>query len=317
MRVLHITSAYPYSDHGVYGIFVKEQVESLESLGICNEVCFINARQQGSAQYFKSLPQIRRLSQNCDIVHCHHPYSGMAYLLATGGNRPMVYSHLGDIEKPPSLINGLFQKISCARASAVIFKSNPNARRYPDHYYYLPNGVNTEMFRPMDKNEAKRQLGLDVHKKYILFVSAVGTANPVKRYDKYRDAMALLKSPVADVEELVMAGVRRDMTPLYFNACEALLLTSDQEGSPNVVKESLACGVPVVSTDVGNVRLLLKGCRASFVSETGTAENMAALLDQSLRITERNERAMIFEKRLDMKSVAQELTRIYQQIYQK
>jgi len=312
MKILHITSAYPYPQHEVYGIFVKEQIDSLLDLGVQNDVCFINAREKGSLQYLLETGRIRRISQDCDIVHCHHPYSGMAYLLSTLGNRPMVYSHLGDIEKPPSRINGILQNISTHRARAVIFKSNPEARVYPAKYHYLPNGVNTDLFRPMDQREAKEKLGLDPDKKYILFVSAVGTGNRVKRYDKYQEIMQRVKLLGWDVDELVMAGVERVRTSLYFNAADALLLTSDQEGSPNVVKEALACDIPVVSTDVGNVQLMLEGCRASFVSRTGTTENMADLLGQSLRIRERNERSMIFEKGLDMASVARKLGEIYQ-----
>ena len=87
-----------------------------------------------------------------------------------------------------------------------------------------------------------------------------------KRYDIYKKVMELLQSKYnfTTIEELHLVNVSRDLVPYYFNASDLHLLVSDFEGSPNSIKESLACDIPVVSTKVGNVEEMLSGLEFNF-----------------------------------------------------
>ena len=314
MRVLHITNAYPTPSYGAYGIFIKEQIQSLEEKGVKNEVCFINTREKGVNQYILAAPRIRSMVKDCDLVHCHLSYSGMAYLLATGNSKPMVFSSVDDVKNQPRKIDRLFFNILSRVAKAIIFKNDLRIDDKESRFHYLPNGVNTELFQPMDKAIARKKLGLDEQRKYILFVAAAGIKRKEKRYDKYCAVIKHLSEKGNICFPLIMTNIERSQTPYYYNACDALLVTSDYEGSPNMVKEAMACNLPVVSVDVGNVRLMLSHCCASFVSNSGSIVELAELLEKSLKIKERNEREQIFSKQLDMERVADKLVFLYEKV---
>ncbi|HQO10482.1 MAG TPA: glycosyltransferase family 4 protein, partial [Clostridiales bacterium] len=313
------TNAYPTEKYGAFGIFIKEQINSLNALGINNDVFFINAYEKGGAEYLKAVLRLIGKCGKYDIIHCHHSYSGMVYLLSNPFFRkPLVFSNLGDINKQKREIDRrLFHYIS-KKASAVIYKNDMKLiEKESKKFHYIPNGVNTDHFRPIDKSEAKRKLDLDVNKNYALFVSASGTKSGIKRYDKFCDTLNIAEEKGIKLEPLVMTGAERNIVPFYFNAADIMILTSDHEGSPNAVKEAMSCDLAVVSTDVGNVLKMLEGCKASFVAESNTALDLSELVIRSLSIKDRNERETIFKKELDMKSVADRIRALYESVLKK
>ena len=112
----------------------------------------------------------------------------------------------------------------------------------------------------LNKIESKKKVGLDIDKKYILFVSSNFIRNQ-KRYDIYKKTVNILKTIDSKFEELLLINQDREIVPFYFNSSELHLLTSDFEGSPNSVKEALACNLDVISTNVGNVKYLLNNLK--------------------------------------------------------
>ena len=118
-----------------------------------------------------------------------------------------------------------------------------------------------------------------------------------------------------DIEELVMIGVTREEVPYWINASNLHLLTSDQEGSPNSVKECLACGVPVVSTNVGNVEDLLSGVEGCFISAEKDPKELAFLVDKSLKeFPYKSIRDKFISKGFDMDYVAKKIVGLYKEI---
>jgi glycosyltransferase involved in cell wall biosynthesis len=71
--------------------------------------------------------------------------------------------------------------------------------------------------------------------------------------------------------------------PVLMSACDALLFTSMQEGSPNAVKEALACDLPVVSVEVGDVPVRLQGIEGCELCSDERPETIAAALERVLR----------------------------------
>jgi glycosyltransferase involved in cell wall biosynthesis len=182
--------------------------------------------------------------------------------------------------------------------------------------FYLPNGVNTGFFQPSPKAEACSQLNLDPSKKYILFVSS-NFIRKQKRHDIFCDALDILKKKYSldDVEELRLINTKRELVPYFFNAASLHLLTSDFEGSPNSVKEAMACNTPVVTTDVGNVSALLEGVNGSFVAKSNSSEELADLAYTALSNKEISEsRTALIEQKLDIESVAKQLINLYKSL---
>ncbi len=314
MKVLHITNNYPTIQHPIFGIFVKEQIDSLTSKGVINEVFFINGREKGSFEYFKSIIKINILlkEKKYDIIHCHHTFSAMSLILSGGKKRnKVIVSFQSD---PVNEFNGFFFKFIKNKVNLCIFKNNSKLLINNKNGIYLANGVNIIFFKNIDKQECYKFLNLNPTKIYILFVSS-NFIRKEKRYDIFKLVIETLKTKYYwnNIDELLLINVDRSIVPYYFNAASLHLLTSDFEGSPNSVKESMACNIPVVTTPVGNVKEMLSGAENCFVSESFDVEELAFLCDKALK-TKGNPRDLIINKNLDINSVAYKLKSIYENL---
>lgn len=136
------------------------------------------------------------------------------------------------------------------------------------------NGINTSFFIDKGKSESYKKLGLDESKIDSLFVSS-NFFRKQKRYDRFKEVLKILTAQYnwENIEELSLVNAPRDLVSYYFNAANLHLLTSDFEGFPNSVKESLCCNTPVVSTPVGNFAEMLSGAPNCFVTNSLMLEN--------------------------------------------
>ncbi|MBN2789744.1 MAG: glycosyltransferase [Candidatus Delongbacteria bacterium] len=313
MKILHITNAYPTKNYSSFGIFIKEQIDSINSNGYENDVYFINAWEKGKIEYLRNIFKIRKIAKDYEIVHCHHIYSGLVFLLAFT-RKKFVLSLLGDINSGGKLLDKLLLKIVKPFSDIIIYKNANKSWINDKKMLYCPNGVNLDLFYPLDRTSSREKLSLVVNKKYALFVSADGKKNKIKRYDKFVRVIELLNSKDIEIEPLILYGVERSKVPFYYSSSDIMILTSDHEGSPNAVKEAMACNIPVVSTNVGNVADMLSGCNGSFVSKNNSPEDIAELAERSLNTKEYNSRDQLITKELDMLSVAGKIKKIYTRI---
>ncbi len=177
-----------------------------------------------------------------------------------------------------SLPSRLASQLGAVLAGAVSVRSArmrsalwwPPARRRCE---VIGSGVDVARFCPLPRDEARRRrhLPLDGHR--VAFVALRAAARPVKRIALARAAMERLPGVALDVVD----GLPLDEMPWAYAACDALLVTSHAEGSPNCVKEALACARPVVSVDVGDVREVLAGIDNCAVAEATPAALATAL----------------------------------------
>jgi len=174
----------------------------------------------------------------------------------------------------------------------------------------LPNGVDLNLFKPLDKKECRNKLGWDLDKKYILFAS-----NP----DRPEKNFALAKQTIENlnndkIELKVVYDVDHKLMPIYLNAADVLLLTSKWEGSPNIVKEAMACSIPVVATEVGDVKWLLKGLEGCYITSHNfidITDKLSLTLNFNARTTGREK---LIQHGLDSESVAQKIIKVYKNI---
>lgn len=319
MRVLHITNNYPTKKHPIFGVFVKEQIDSLSSQGVENEVLFINGREKGKLEYVRIIQLIRKkLKENhYDLIHCHHALSAMSLILSGGSKKNNI---VVSFQNDP--VNEYGKKIFSfikRKTDGWIFKNNSSLIN-DEYSFYLPNGVNMDFFNSLNKEEAKKKLKFDLNTIHILFVSS-NRIRAQKRNDRFKEVMQILKEKYNynNIKEIQLINTKREEIPLSFKGVDLHLLTSDYEGSPNSVKESMACETPVVSTNVGNVMELLENVNGSYVSNKNTPEDLAKLVDLALKKegVEQNSREELMRLNLDMDSVAIRLMKIYTKIINK
>lgn len=320
MKILFVTNGYPTAKHPEYCVFTKEQIEAVKGLeNINGEVIFINSREHGYFEYIRGLIHFLRKKSEFDVIHCFH---GLTFLLVAlfVRRQPIVVSFLNSIDKEYSEggaiskpLAKLTRKIIRMKNTVFLIFKDRLPEEYSDIGFYLPNGVSLEKFSIISRSDARKALGLPVSGKYILFVSSKDLFRPQKRFDRFLQVIDLVKMRYPNLSVLTLVNEGRNQVSMFFNAADVHLLTSDFEGSPNSVKEAMACGVPVVSTAVGNVEQMLAGVPGCYVDRNFDPYQLAQACIASLdKQTDRDSiRRKILEKHLDDASSAIKLREVY------
>jgi len=201
------------------------------------------------------------------------------------------------------------------RAKRVIVKSQNLFEALPkslrNRATILPNGVNLNEFQVLDKNLCRQQLGWNLDSKILLFNLSSNDNQTVKNYPLAQRTFQKLKKQNLAVELKTMANVNRDTVNVMLNAADCLLVTSLHEGSPNIIKEAMACNLPVVSVPCGDVveRLALTAPGGiGPYEETLLAKEVDAVLEATNRS---NGRTQLLEQGLSTYDVAKKLRAVY------
>ncbi len=255
MRVLVVTNMYPSEEEPQFGSFVKEQIEDLIGLGVEIEVLYFDGRQSWT-RYATAAREIRRRveTDRFDLVHAHYGLCGAA---ALAQRRVPVVTTFHGSDFSGAIPWQVWVSRIVTPLSSPIFVSTVGAMRVPARAAVIPAAVDVALFRPIDRNEARRQLGWPVDARYALFPSSPRVT--LKRADLFEATLREAAAEVPELEGAYLEGYTRERVVLVMNAVDVTVLTSDWEGSPVTVRESLACQTPVVSVAVGDVPRVLSG----------------------------------------------------------
>lgn len=305
MRILVVASY----NKGRFAPFITEQAEALEKQGC--EVRFFGLQGKGVKGYLNNLSALKKTIREFrpDVVHAHYGLSG---LLANLQRRvPVVTTYHGsDINEPKVL---RFSKMAMRLSAWNIFVSKKTVEiaKPTKKYTLLPCGIDLSDLQLTEKTAARQKMNLAADKKYILFAGVFD--NTVKNAPLAKEAVALLDCP--NVELLELKGYSRDEVTLLMCAADAFLMTSFTEGSPQVIKEALACGCPIVSVDVGDVKERTESVDGCFVSQTRGPKELAGLLQKALQFKGKADgREIIVIDGLENHQVARKLINIYQKV---
>ena len=319
MKILEV-SRYKNNFAGHQLPFVTEQGESLRKAGCEINYFLVKGSYIGAVRALKAM--IREFKP--DIVHAHYGLSAITAELQSIA--PVVTTfHNGETH---SWWVNLLCSLFSLRAKHVIYVA-PHIYNMvyfkAKNYSIIPCGVSLDDCFLMDKAEARKQLGWSDDKKYIMFGGA---------FDNLRKNYPLLKEAVdrigSDIEIVEMRGLSRKDCVLRMNACDVFALPTKNEGSPQALKEAMACNCPIVATDVADIKHLLgdvpgyyilpnkKGDAASWKGDEHSAEELAELLRQALAFSGRTEgRKRIVELGYTNELVAKKIIEIYKQILNK
>ena len=324
MKILIVGNNKP----GRFAPFVEEQACALQQLGC--EVVFFGVQGKGVWGYLRCLPALKRAikQHQPDLIHAHYGLSG---LLANLQRRvPVVTTYHGSDINNPNILR--FSKIAMRLSAHNIFVSQRNVTlalspnslityRLKKRYTLLPCGVNIpKPWSEMQTHQVEQltlnqwvQEKLNAGVKHVLFAGAFN--NAVKDPELAKAAIHELESKGVKVELIELKGFNRDQVNALMYNCDALLMTSKTEGSPQVIKEAMACGCPIVSVDVGDVAERVSGVEGCYVVSSREPAAIAKALKQALAFSGKtNGRQRIIEMGLDNEQVAKRLVEIYERL---
>ena len=315
MKILIVAS----DKKGHFAPFIEEQIAALQARGV--QIIRYGVTGHGIMGYLRELPVLRRVirAERPDIVHAHYGLSGLLANLQR--IVPVVTTYHGSDINLPNVLR--FSKIAMRLSSYNIFVSKRNiAIAQPkDKYTLLPCGVNipkpwsemqTQWVEQLTLNQwVQKKLKADV--KHVLFAGAFD--NAVKDASLAKAAINELAIEGVKVELIELKGYNRDQVNALMYNCHALLLTSKTEGSPQVIKEAMACGCPIVSVDVGDVAERVSGVEGCYVVSTREPSAIAEALKKAIAFEGKtNGRERILEMGLSNEQVAAQLIAIYQSL---
>ena len=278
MKILFVSSGN--SKNGISPI-IKNQGESLKEQGL--ELDYFTIKGKGVKGYLKSISTLKgylKDNGSYDVIHAHYWLSAIVASLA--GSKPMVVSLMGDDVKAKRWFKWIIYFFNFFSWSTIIVKSK-------DMYdslglkkaHIVANGIDMNRFKPIDQSVAIKELGWDSEKRHILF-----TSNPQrveKNFKLAKEAVDIINDDSLELHYL--KDIPNEKIFYYYNASDVVVLSSLWEGSPNAIKESMACSRPIVSTDVGDVKDVLSKTAGCYIS-TFEPKDMASKIEKALKFKE-------------------------------
>jgi teichuronic acid biosynthesis glycosyltransferase TuaC len=312
--------------------FVKTQVESLRCAGWEVLLGVVDDRTSMRG----TLRNIHRLRKQAAVTRpglIHAQYGSVTAEVANliKGSLPLVVSFCGDdlLGTPnPGFAWRVREKCARAiglwaamRAAAIIVKSNNLLQALPaklrDKAVVLPNGVDTSWFRPITRDECRARLGWNKQSKVVLFNASRNDNQNSKNPALARAAIEILTKSVPDVFLHTLSNAGQEEVRLTMNAADCLLVTSRHEGSPNIVKEAMACNLPVVSVPCGDVAERLAMTYPGAIcpyNATALAEAIREVLKAGCRS---NGREQLIAQGLTTTRVAERVIQLYCRVQQR
>jgi teichuronic acid biosynthesis glycosyltransferase TuaC len=300
-------------------VFALNECKRLQKFGLESKVFYLDF----SIGIYTILYQILCLKKitreyRPHIVHSHYG-SLNAFICALIKTVPLVITYRGsDLNSSQSdgfvrdKLQKVFSQFAALKADAIICVSKELKQRLwwnTNRAKVITTGVDTDLFTPINKNVARTKLGLSRYDKIVLFVG--GQVPKVKRIDLAKESISQAASLSGHINFIILYG---DITftemPYYYNAADCFLFTSDYEGSPCAIQEAIACGVPIISVDVGDVRERLEGvthCRIVDRNPTIIGKAITNVLTNSKRT---NGPELI--KNLTVENTTQQIVQMYE-----
>ena len=303
---------------------ITAQGQSLIKCGV--DVKYFPIGGKGIGAYIKSIHKLRKhlLRNRFALVHAHYGLSAIVACSACG-KTPLVVSFMGDdllgSNKPNGKITGLsrcFSRLNIFLArhfyDFIIVKSEEMFDRlcHNTRAEIIPNGVDLDVFHPIGRGEAIKKSGFHQNGGNVLFVG-----DPSRPEKNYSLALESVKRAGNNIDLHVIRNKKPSELCSYYNAADAVVITSYHEGSPNIVKEAMACNCPLVSTDIGDVRMLSEGVTGHFLvpfDHDAVARNLISAIRFRSEAGETTGRRRIIELKLDSYSVAERIVSIYKEL---
>ena len=329
MRVLAVTNMYPGPQTPGSGVFVEQQIKGLREIGLDVDVLYVDRYQEGMMVYLRLPKQLRRQINRFqpDVVHCMYGGVMADQVTQAVNDRPTIVTFHGS-DLLGEHLSGTLRKLiagygvraswkAARRADRIITVSKILRDALPrdikrSKVSIIPNGIDLGRFQLLDRHRCRQRLKWDPNRFHILFPANSGDL--VKRPSLAQAAVDSLQGRGIRAEMHYLRGVQNEEVPVWLNASNVLLLTSRHEGSPTIVKEALACNLPVVSVDVGDVSERIKEIEGCFIA-LPEPNDLAAKLSLVHSGKERVDGRDTMEA-FSLECIARQLAVVYDEVFQ-
>jgi glycosyltransferase involved in cell wall biosynthesis len=301
-------------------IFVERQIDSLLAAGVNGRTFHLLSRTSPGVllrEWRRLRAEIREYRP--ELVHAQYG-TVTAFLCVLATRLPLVVTFRGsDLNPDPAkgrlrcALSRLMSQMAAWRAARIICVSQQLVDRLwwgKSKVTIVPSGIDNRVFCPQPREAARGKLGWPTGERIVLFN---GSHRPLKRPDLARAAVEVARGLCGPVRLVELDGAQPpELVPAMMNAADCLLLTSDREGSPNVVKEAIACGLPVVSRDVGDVRQRLAEVSPSAVTGD-TPQELGRALSEILRCPARSNGPSVAAE-FSLTAIARQIIVVYEEL---
>jgi teichuronic acid biosynthesis glycosyltransferase TuaC len=309
MRILFVTNYYPTSETPGASPCIEQQKRALEHLGVAVDVLYCDGP-KSRLNYLKAMWRVLWVAQirnQYNLIHAHYGFSG---IVARAQFRcPVVVTFRGsDVlssrERPISrLVGASVDKVIVMTEEMKSLLGRKDAR-------VIPYGIDLQLFKPRSQAGAREELGLASEAPLVLF--PYNPERREKRFDLVKQAVEFLKVEFPDIQVLAIYDKPYTSVATYMNASDVMILTSDSEGAPVAIREAMACNLPIVSVDVGDVVDVIRDTEGCFICAK-TPGDIAAKLAQALKARNRTN-GRLAASRFDLYQAAFKVVTIYQEL---
>lgn len=292
-RILAVTNMLPTADSPNAGRFIEQQIKALRRAGLELEVLLVNRMEAGMRAYASLPTMLRKAVDRFKPNIVHVMYGGIMPWLASHVIRdyPLVVTYHGsDLLGQPfehplrrflSACGVLASRQAARRCDGIVVVAEHLMERLPNaiprpRIQIIPCGIDLDLFKPLDQKHCREQLGWAQDAFHVVFQA---TGDPVKRPELAAAGIKCLRELGGKVELHYLRGIEYEQVPVWLNAGDALLVTSHHEGSPTIVKEALACNLPIVSVPVGDIPRMIQGVEGCHLSAPDATE-LASMLQR-------------------------------------
>lgn len=304
MKVLFVSSG----NNSLNCPIAVNQANSINKYDPSIEIEYFRIKGKGLFGYLKNLKSLKNKLKTYgpDLIHSHYSFSG--YLTAlTLTTVPIISSLMGSDVQLKGIWKLLLNIFSNKWKKIIVKSEDMKMKCGIKRAVVIPNGADISNFEYIDQETARRKLNLDPKKKYILFLADPN--RPEKNYALAKKAFSNLK--IENVELITAFNIPFELTVYYYYSCNVVLLTSLYEGSPNVIKEAMACNRPIVTTEVGDVKMLLEGLDNCYVVDHNVDAVQNALFEalKNTNLTKGRDRLLYLG--IDSYSIAKKIIDLY------
>ena len=308
LRVAVVTNMYPSAAEPGFGTFVHDQVEALRRAGIHVDVFFFNGR-ANTWNYVWAFFRLWRLlwRNRYDLLHAHFVLAGIV-ARAQWGHKVVLTHHGVELLGYPRWQTWLAHLVTPLVDEVIYVSAELRDALRDSDGWVIPCGIDLDVFTPMPRAQARARLGLPLDARLVLWAGE--SWREEKRFYLVEQAMAHVKTTLPDADLVLLSNRPHDVVPLYMSACDALVLTSAAEGSPMVIKEAMACNLPIVSVRVGDVPEVVgdtPGCALADHDPLDIADKLLVVLREPRRTNGRQRIGHLGHDR-----IAQRLLEVYE-----